>query len=443
MPTDSSVPPPAYCGIGRRRRHRSAGGTSAASFTKAAIPIGRACLLCTIFLTAAPALAAGPFYVSTTGSDANNGTSYSTPFLTLEAAQAAMQATGGGTTYLEGGTYALTKPISLANSDTHETWTAYPGQVPVLDGGNATSYAFFVDVFNAYITISDLRIQNFTNSGISALYTSYLTISFNTIYNITSPDWRSGVAGASVLFENVQSSTISENDIDKNTYAGIAVEAGGTGDSISGNVIGSNYVKNVCNLVNDCGSIYVLDATQQSTDVKIERNSINGFGTTTSGGKGIYMDNGASNVTVVNNNIYGTGDYCFENHGGFSNVVRLNICDMTSMARLGLYQNYANAPNGGMAGNIFEDNIVYDTTTPPATVWDYINENGASFALPADETNLYWDTDGTLPNTPTQQEPIYDTNPDIANPLFVAAPNHNYKLHSNSPALSMGFTTNQ
>lgn len=76
----------------------------------------------------------GGFYVAVNGSDAANG-SVSTPFATLARA---IDATRGGTEkriFLRGGTHHLSAKIALNNSDKGTYITAYPGEVPVISGG--------------------------------------------------------------------------------------------------------------------------------------------------------------------------------------------------------------------------------------------------------------------------------------------------------------------
>ncbi len=78
------------------------------------------------------------YYVSPDGSDSNTGTSASTAFKTLSAAQQAMRASGGAdTTIIEGGTYALSSPLQLTAADSNETWQAASGASPVISGGVA------------------------------------------------------------------------------------------------------------------------------------------------------------------------------------------------------------------------------------------------------------------------------------------------------------------
>jgi len=98
---------------------------------------------------AAPAEAAAAavnFYVSPTGSDANSGTSASSPFQTLARAQTAVravdQATSGAITVnLAGGTYRQTAPLTFTAADSATGtagdiwWKAEPGAYPVVSGG--------------------------------------------------------------------------------------------------------------------------------------------------------------------------------------------------------------------------------------------------------------------------------------------------------------------
>jgi hypothetical protein len=53
------------------------------------------------------------FYVSPSGSDSNAGTSPSKPFLTLDKAKTAMERSATKTTYVLGGMFSLSAPITL------------------------------------------------------------------------------------------------------------------------------------------------------------------------------------------------------------------------------------------------------------------------------------------------------------------------------------------
>ena len=88
------------------------------------------------------------FYVSTSGSDTNNGT-IGAPFRTLEAAQTAIRAqarplpAGGVTVFLRSGTHYRTSSLVLSGSDSGSSaaapvvYTNYPGETAVLNGGKA------------------------------------------------------------------------------------------------------------------------------------------------------------------------------------------------------------------------------------------------------------------------------------------------------------------
>lgn len=81
-------------------------------------------------------LKATVYYVATTGTDANNGTSISTPFLTIS--KAASKVVAGDVIYVRGGTYNITTKIALSKSGTATnriSLIAYPGDSrPKIDG---------------------------------------------------------------------------------------------------------------------------------------------------------------------------------------------------------------------------------------------------------------------------------------------------------------------
>ena len=82
------------------------------------------------------------FYVATNGNDswsgrlaAPNAEGTDGPFATLERAQGAMRATGIRDTYVRGGTYAMTRTVTLTGADNGVRIMAYPGETPVFSGG--------------------------------------------------------------------------------------------------------------------------------------------------------------------------------------------------------------------------------------------------------------------------------------------------------------------
>lgn len=129
-----------------------------------------------VLLASVPILAqdATTYYVSTTGSDSNPGTSLSEPWLTLQ--HAAATATAGATVYVLGGTYRLTSVINFPNSGTATApimFENYPGQAPIIDGtrveASGTEGLINISGARSYITIKGFTLRNFSTTGTSAV----------------------------------------------------------------------------------------------------------------------------------------------------------------------------------------------------------------------------------------------------------------------------------
>lgn len=74
------------------------------------------------------------FFVSPAGDDGNDG-AVDSPFKTLQKAQRAMRVGPVKTTYLRAGTYRLSEALILSRLDSGQTWLNYPGEKPVVSGG--------------------------------------------------------------------------------------------------------------------------------------------------------------------------------------------------------------------------------------------------------------------------------------------------------------------
>jgi parallel beta-helix repeat protein len=116
------------------------------------------------FVLCCPSLAAGSWYVSTTGDDGNDG-SIGTPFLTLEKARNV--ASSGDTIYLRGGTYTRTNTFSLASTNSGLTIRGYPGETAMVLGAcpvsNWVAYA-------GSIVKADLSTQYWGSANIDQLF---------------------------------------------------------------------------------------------------------------------------------------------------------------------------------------------------------------------------------------------------------------------------------
>lgn len=304
------------------------------------------------------------FFVSPSGSDSNDGLSPITPFLTLTKARTQARLSSFKTIKLMNGTYNITTPFGLGSSDANETWTAYSGHTPVLDGGGTTSYAIIIT--GNGITIDRLVIQNFADYGILVEGCSGFTATNNTITGINSNAFS---RGAILCQSSTPGATIVHNTIENTGYAGIWVGAIGVGEDISNLNISSNRVTDTMQLIGDGGAIYVIDRNHSSTNINISGNIIGDRGPV-SHTVGIYLDDDASNVTVQNNVVYGSSVYHVQYHGGDHNTIQNNIFDVTSVTYLGLYQSRPST-SYGMASNLFEYNIVWSSVTHTASLWQY------------------------------------------------------------------------
>ena len=93
------------------------------------------------------------YYVSPSGSNANNGTTTGTPFLTLQ--KAASVVAPGDTVLVRGGTYALAAALKLSTAGTGNLIGVYGGPpVSFACTGGTTNLFLRVKVMNAYVPTS-------------------------------------------------------------------------------------------------------------------------------------------------------------------------------------------------------------------------------------------------------------------------------------------------
>lgn len=125
---------------------------------------------------------AATYYVSTTGSNANDGLSEDTPKRNIANCVTPMVA--GDTCYVHGGTYSTETTIRFAASGSSSApirLLAYPGELPVIDWPDQSTnsriliqHASGVNVAMGYLTISGLELKN-----------GYEGIKFHSLHNST------------------------------------------------------------------------------------------------------------------------------------------------------------------------------------------------------------------------------------------------------------------
>jgi hypothetical protein len=354
------------------------------------------------------------WYVSPTGSDSNSGQSTSTPFLTLEKAQQTMQNSATKTVYLMGGTFQRTGTLTLfAGNDNGESWLAYPGQTPILNGG-AGSYDA-IHVLSTNLRIRFLTIENYNGNGIVEYNSSWHVIDSNTIFNLYN--------GNGIISESaVSNSTISHNLIYLVSQHGIHYVAD-TGQTSNQNItIESNYISNVNTQsgLYDTGGIYINDRPHAEQNIVISDNMIQDLGSSSNGtgARGIYLDDEASNVSVQGNYITGSGAFAFQVHGGDHNTFSNNVFDLSGITEAaGLYEDdvAAGFPNYGMQDNVFTSNIYYMPCQYLAPTWfyawDLIDSTSGQIAMPSIQDSTYDNINSPVANSSSS---IVDTTPTYA-----------------------------
>ena len=126
------------------------------------------CTVIALFLLITQFSNAAIFYVSTTGSDTNNGLTITTPFATLS--KAVMMANAGDMIYVRGGTYTSATRLNLSKSGTATKMNylfAYPGEKVILDFSSmplADSYQG-IQISGDYWYVKGIAVFNAGDNG--------------------------------------------------------------------------------------------------------------------------------------------------------------------------------------------------------------------------------------------------------------------------------------
>ncbi len=384
------------------------------------------------------------------------------PFKSLARAQSAMQGSSIHTVNVRAGTYSIASSFQLYPADSGETWISYSGESPILDGGG-TGQMIVNNPTN--ITIEGFTFQNMGAGGLHINFGNALTLRWNTFYNCN----QNCISGSGAVNSTIDSNTIngqspgnppgltteaaysaitlgygsSNNKLTHNLIencqgGGIAFGDGPTDPPISNNIVDRNIFKNVDTNVVDMGAIYFYDTSHAGVGNQITNNIVNGNAGSGSLTKAYYLDGYASNVLVSGNICRNCGDWGWQIHAGDHNTIVNNIFDISAQKQVGIYQtqnsNYAGG-DFGMAGNIFETNLIYFEGAVPSDLYQ-VNIL-ASDALPTDQDNLYYSVNGS--SIPNGQD-IVDSSPVYANPEFAEPSAGNYSMPASSPAYTtVGF----
>lgn len=144
---------------------------------------------------------ANAYYVATSGSDSNPGTS-AAPWRTIQHAADTMVA--GDTVYIRGGTYhEHVRITSSGTSAGYITFSADPGETPVIDGTGVTASGNGFVIDQSYIKLTGLEIQNWAENAVWMENAAYIEISDCVVHHVS---YGIGVADGShdFVFNRVQ-----------------------------------------------------------------------------------------------------------------------------------------------------------------------------------------------------------------------------------------------
>jgi hypothetical protein len=405
----------------------------------------------------APAPVAGSvngaaYYISLGGNDSGSGSS-SSPFRTLARAQQAARNSSTKTIVIRGGNYGVSATVDMTAADSGEAWIGFPGESAILDGGSGIVMNIHDGANN--ITIENLTIQN-VSKGIAITAASTETIRWNTFLNcsqncvsvnyysdhvfVDSNSFNGGggngtALGAVTMAFHTTSSTVSHNLIQNFAGPGIAFEAGTGAQEVSNyNVIDRNRVINTVTGSDDSGAIYIMDRSHLAVGYQVTNNIIDtvGNGSLNTALHGIYLDDQTSNVLVSGNSCRLCGQQAIQIHGGDHNTFVNNVFDLSSGAKIGLYQDDPEFGTYGMGSNVFQRNILYFANGAANPLWDNVMSAGGS-SSPLVSNNLYYSAAGaSIPNGGA----ITDSQPKYGNPQFANAAGGNYSMAGSSAAYS-------
>ena len=174
------------------------------------------------------------YYVATNGNDSNPGT-LNQPWRTVQ--HAADTAVAGDTIQIRNGVYD--EQIIVSNSgdatDGYITFSAYPGETPVVDGAGITAgnNGFVID--GSYIKISGLEIRNWGDNGITSWNAGYIEISDCKIHD---------VGGGIGLYDGTHDFTVNKVDMYQIVTGGFDASPAGGADCHNG-VINDCLVHNM------------------------------------------------------------------------------------------------------------------------------------------------------------------------------------------------------
>jgi parallel beta-helix repeat protein len=386
-----------------------------------------------LLIAVASATQAATYYVATTGSDANAGTS-TKPWATLQHAVDTINP--GDVIEVEAGTYVGCRIGNPGTQAAPKTLEAAPGAHVLINApGPSNKHDSIVEVENFDLTMTDWRILGFevANSpkyGIDVRVTDRITVANNHVHNST-------LTGIFTAFSDHV--LIQANETDHNGEHGIYHS-----NSSSYGVIRSNRVHDNA----DCGIHMNGDYSEQPGNGLILFALVSGnlvYNNGAGGGSAIDCD-GVNQSVIMNNLLYNnhaSGISLYAIDGAVSssyNRVYNNTIVMASGSRWPM-----NIPDDGNTtppvGNVIENNILY---TPDSYHGSIVVAGPKVTGFYSDYNvvvgQMSDDSDNSTITFAAWRKLGYDTHSIIATPaqLFANSAFDNFQLKAGSPAVNAG-----
>ena len=242
-------------------------------------------------------------------------------------------------------------------------------------------------------------------------------------------------AGVGILVMPAANMLIAHNHIHDLFYTAISVgwSWGYDYTPCHDNIIEFNHLYDIGQgMLSDMGGIYTL-GIQKGTVLR--NNLIHDVNCHGYGAWGLYTDEGSSYIVLENNVVYHCKSAGFHQHYGRENILRNNIFAFNGEAEL------ARTRMEPHLSFSFTNNIVYFDTG------ELLGGNWSDEQFKMDD-NLYFDTRRTNGADTLKFAGMYfadwqkhghDPHSLIANPIFVAPSDHDFRLKRDSPAFRLGF----
>ena len=322
---------------------------------------------------------AATYYVSSSGSDSNSGTSTSAPFRTFARAVKPLRA--GDTLYIRGGTW--TQQLDLMNtSGTSSAWikiAGYPGETVtiryaeplvggygpikargtrgyfifenfVLDGINMPNKTGWqIDGSNHHFVLRNLEIKNFRFNGIY-IAGNYVQVINCKIHDQISATTTSSERWYGIYFHNGSNGLLQGNKVYNNPGGGVHIYPGPISNLIvRGNAV---YTNNRLSTSAIGGIIVMGSSTSSISNTQIYNNLVYKNGTSSAGAaSGIRID-ASTGTKVWNNTVYGNKTYGLHLTGSASSTVFQNNISYGNLR--------GNYYKSGGSGTTYTNNLTTD-----------------------------------------------------------------------------------